>query len=176
MSTFTPCIYVVASAAPPVLRIAEFIGELTKRQWQVCVIATPTAASWIDLSELTATTGCLTRAELRGPYERDSLPRADVVAAVPLTFNTLNKWAAGISDTFALGILNEMLGADAPIIAAPCIKPVLQQHPAYPASLHRLTEAGVTMLDPDEITTRADDGLATFQWSHILRAITTHQF
>jgi hypothetical protein len=35
-----------------------------------------------------------------------SVPEADAVLAAPLTFNTINKWAAGISDTLALGLLS----------------------------------------------------------------------
>jgi phosphopantothenoylcysteine decarboxylase len=164
------CVYVVASAAPPVLRISEFITELQKRQWQVCLIATPTAATWIDLDEISSATGCVTRAMPRGPRERDALPPADALVVAPLTFNTLNKWAAGISDTFALGILNELLGVGIPIIAAPCIKSTLRRHPAYSDSIHRLTECGVTVMDPELITTRDDDGLATFEWASILQA------
>ena len=51
------CVYVVASAAPPVLRIAEFVHELQRHQWQVCPITTPTAASWVDLGDVAAITG-----------------------------------------------------------------------------------------------------------------------
>jgi hypothetical protein len=35
------------------------------------------------------------------------LPPADAIAVAPATYNTINKWAAGISDTLALGILCE---------------------------------------------------------------------
>jgi len=163
--------YVVASAAPPVLRISEFVAELRKRQWQVCLIATPTAATWIDLDEISSATGCVTRATPRGPHEPDALPPADALVVAPLTFNTLNKWAAGISDTLALGILNELLGVDIPIIAAPSIKSALRQHPAYSDSTRRLTECGVTVMDPELITGRDDDGLATFEWARILQEI-----
>ncbi|MEU3622489.1 flavoprotein [Amycolatopsis coloradensis] len=83
----------------------------------------------------------------------------------------MNKWAAGISDTFALGVLNEMLGAEAPIVAAPCVKHVLRRHPAYADSVARLTKAGVKLLDPDTITTHAEDGLATFDWSYVISAL-----
>jgi phosphopantothenoylcysteine synthetase/decarboxylase len=167
------CAYVVASAAPPVLRISEFIAELQKRQWKVCLIATPTAATWIDLDEISSATGCVARATPRGPREREALPPADALVVAPLTFNTLNKWAAGISDTLALGILNELLGVDIPTIAAPCIKSALQQHPAYSDSTRRLTECGVTVMNPELITTRDDDGLATFEWARILQEINT---
>lgn len=140
--------------------------------WTVCVIATPTAASWIDLDALTAATGCVTRVHPRPPRQQEeSLPRAEAVLAAPMTFNSLNKWAAGISDTVALGVLNEMLGAGVPIIAAPCVKPVLRQHPAYADSVTRLANAGVVLLDPDAITMRTEDGLATFNWSRIIAAL-----
>jgi transcriptional regulator with XRE-family HTH domain len=37
------------------------------------------------------------------PDEPDELPAADAVVVAPATFNTVNKWAAGITDTFAAG-------------------------------------------------------------------------
>jgi phosphopantothenoylcysteine decarboxylase len=165
--------YVVASAAPPILRISEFIAELQKSQWQVCLIATPTAATWIDLDEISSATGCVTRVTPRGPRERDALPLADALVAAPMTFNTLNKWAAGISDTLALGVLNEMLGIDIPIAAAPCIKSALRRHPAYSDSTRRLSECGVSVMNPELITTRDEDGLATFEWPLVLKEIST---
>lgn len=165
-------LYLVASAAPPVLRLEEFIPALNAEGWAVCVIATPTAASWIDLDALAAATGCLTRVFPRPPRQQEeSLPRVEAVLAAPLTFNSINKWASGTSDTLALGVLNEMLGAGVPIIAAPCVKPVLRKHPAYTESIARLANTGVTLLDPDTITTRADDGLAAFDWPLILAAL-----
>jgi hypothetical protein len=122
-------VYLVVSAAPPVLRIEELVTALGAAGWSICVIATPTAASWIDLDALAARTGCLTAVHARSPRQQESLPRADAVAAAPITFNSINKWAAGTSDTFALSVLNEMLGTDVPIVAAPCVKAVLRTHP-----------------------------------------------
>ncbi|OXM44132.1 flavoprotein [Amycolatopsis alba] len=172
MTSARQCLYLVASAAPPVLRLKEFVPRLSADGWTVCVIATPTAASWIDLDALAAMTGCVTRVFPRPPRQGEkSLPRADAVLAAPLTFNSVNRWAAGISDTFALGVLNEMLGTDVPIVAAPCVKPALRRHPAYADSVTRLTEAGVTLLDPDTITTRVEDGLATFDWSYLISSL-----
>jgi phosphopantothenoylcysteine synthetase/decarboxylase len=165
------CVYVVASAAPPVIRISEFIAELQERQWKVCLIATPTAATWIDLDEISSATACVARAKPRGPREREVLPTADALVVAPLMFNTVNKWAAGISDTLALGILNELLGVDIPMIAAPRMKSALRRHPAYIDSTRRLTECGVTVMDPEFITTRDDDGLASFEWARILQEI-----
>jgi phosphopantothenoylcysteine synthetase/decarboxylase len=164
-------VYLVASAAPPVLSLEEFVTALTGEGWNVIVIATPTAAEWIDLDALAAATGCVMRVHARPPRQQDSLPQADVVVAAPMKFNSINKGAAGFSDTLALGVLNEILGTDVPILAVPCVNPVLRKHPAYDESVTRLTSTGVSMMDPDDVTTRADDGLATFSWSEILTAL-----
>ena len=163
MSDSRRSVYVVVSAAPPVLRISEFIIGLQSRRWQVSLIATPTAATWIDLGGIASATGCVTRVAPRSLYEPDTLPPADALVAAPLTFNTLNKWAAGISDTLALGILNELLGAGIRVIAAPCIKSTLRRH--------RLSKCGVTVMDPEVITNRDDEGLATFEWTRILQEV-----
>jgi phosphopantothenoylcysteine decarboxylase len=89
------------------------------------------------------------RVSPRLPHEQDPLPDADAVVAAPLTFNTINKWAAGISDTLALGLLNELMGSGLPIYMAPCVKSVLRNHPAYPVSIALLRKSGVTVLDQD---------------------------
>lgn len=171
MTTDHKTLYLIASAAPPVLRIEEFLALLSTDGWQVCVIATPTAASWIDLDALAQRTGCITRVHPRPSTQQDSLPRADAVVAAPITFNSINKWAAGISDTLALGILNELLSTDVPIIAAPCVKAALRKHPAYGESVTRLRHAGVVLLDPDTITRRGPDGLANFDWRQVNSAL-----
>jgi phosphopantothenoylcysteine synthetase/decarboxylase len=164
-------VYLVASTAPAVLGLEEFVTALISDGWNVIVIATPTAAEWIDLDALAAATGCVTRVHARPPRQQDSLPQADIVVAAPMTFNSINKWAAGFSDTLALGGLNEILGTDVPILAVPCVKPVLRKHPAYDESVTRLRRTGVSMMDPDAVTTRAADGLATFSWSEILTSL-----
>lgn len=171
MSSPSRCLYLVVSAAPPVLRIEEFVTALQAEGWTVAVIATPTAASWIDLHNIATATGCLTRVQPRPPREQESLPQADAVVAAPMTFNSINKWAAGISDTLALGVLNELVGAEIPILAVPCVKHVLRKHPAYHESITRLAGIGVSIIDPETVTVRASDGLATFEWRQIISAL-----
>lgn len=164
-------VYIVASAAPPVLHLGEFIDLALRDGWQPCVILTPTAATWVDTEELAALTGQPVRVYPRLPHEQDPLPKASAIVAAPLTFNTLNKWAQGISDTLALGILNEALGLDVPITAAPCIKSTLRKHPAYRRSITELHDAGVNILDPDTVTIRQDKGFVTIDWPQILRIL-----
>lgn len=162
------CVYVIASAAPPVVGLADLIGRLQGHGWAVGVVLTPSAATWINAEELAGSTGCVVRSAARLPSEDDPLPKANAVLAAPLTFNSLNKWAAGVADNVAVGILCELLGAGVPIVAAPCVKEVLRRHPAYGESIKRLSDAGVRFIDPDAVTYRADDGLAAFDWSRVL--------
>ncbi|MFN2494402.1 MAG: flavoprotein [Pseudonocardiaceae bacterium] len=99
------------------------------------------------------------------------MPRADAIAVAPATFNTINKWAAGISDTFALGILSEAIGLRLPIVVVPYAKPSLAAHPAFDVSLGKLTEWGVHVL-PNGVTRAADTPAPSFDWQPVVEAIT----
>lgn len=164
-------VYIVGTAAPPVCDFPRLFTLLHERGWVTCPILTPTAATWVDVSELAETAGFPVRVELRLPGEEEPLPQADAVLAAPLSFNTLNKWATGISDTLALGLLNELLGTEARIVAAPCVKSPLRTHPAYAASLKILSDADATFLDPDRTVVRPAEGLVTFDWTMLADAL-----
>lgn len=69
----------------------------------------------------------------------------------PATFNTINKWSSGISDNYALSVLNEAVGLDASIICAPYAKSTLAAHPAFSESLKRLADYGITILATESI-------------------------
>ena len=133
----------VACAAPPVLRIGELIELLQEDDWTVCLTATPTSAAWIDREALERQTGYPVRVEWRLPRDPEPHPPATAVAVVPATFNVINKWAQGVNDTLALGILNEALGADIPVYAFPNVKAQLAAHPSYDQHLRLLQGAGV---------------------------------
>jgi phosphopantothenoylcysteine synthetase/decarboxylase len=95
---------------------------------------------------LATITGFPVRHRWREPDEPESVPEANAIVVAPATFNTINKWVAGITDTIAAGTLCEYLGLDAPIVAAPNVNPPLARHPTFRASLRRLREWGVRVL------------------------------
>ncbi|MGI5232530.1 flavoprotein [Actinoallomurus sp. CA-142502] len=144
-------VYVVACAAPAALRIRTLIDKVHDRGFDACLICTPTAARWIeaDVEALAELTGYPVRSTYKLPTEPDVLPPADAMLVAPLTFNTLNKWAAGISDTLALGLINEAIGKRIPIITVPYINDALAAHPAVAPNIGSLRAAGVTVLDGD---------------------------
>lgn len=154
------------------LQLDQCIALLRERDWDSYVILSPTAATWVDVDHLAKVSEHPIRILPRTPSEPDPLPDPDAVLAAPLTFNSMCKWAAGISDTLALGILNESLGLPAPVKAAPCIKKALRAHPAYRPAAARLKEAGVSILDPDANVSRGLDGLAVLDWPSIVSSVT----
>ncbi|HEV7650561.1 MAG TPA: flavoprotein [Actinophytocola sp.] len=162
-------LYLVVCAAPPARAIGELIERLRARKWAVCVIATPRATGWIDRAAVTELTGRPVHDEYRSPGNPEPLPRADAIAVAPATFNTVNKWVAGISDTFALGLLNEAIGLRLPIVVAPYAKSSLAAHPAFGQSLRALSEWGVTVL-PNEVI-RVGAARDEFDWRPVIDAL-----
>jgi hypothetical protein len=164
-------LYLIGTAAPPVRQIDEACQVAIDHGWSPCVILSPEAATWVDVDRLAKITANPVRVNPRRPDVPDPLPPAAAVLAAPLTFNTINKWAAGISDTVALGLLNELLVDGPPIVAAPCVKPALCAHPAYGASVRVLTDAGVTFADEEAVTSRGSDGRPVFDWHCLLHTM-----
>jgi phosphopantothenoylcysteine decarboxylase len=103
-------LYTIVCAAPPATHIQDFIQLAQERNWSTYVIAIPYATRFLDIPLLTTLTGHPIKSDYRHPQEQDSLPKADAIVVVPATFNTINKWAAGITETLAIGILCEAMG------------------------------------------------------------------
>lgn len=144
-----PVLYLVVCGGQPADSLTDLVRALLGDGWDVCVITTPDGAKFIDVPLLAELTGHPVRDTYKRPDEPDVLPAADVYAVAPATFNTINKWAAGISDTLALGLLNEAIGLDVPIVAVPWANAALARHPAYGRSLGLLSDMGVRVIRGD---------------------------
>jgi phosphopantothenoylcysteine decarboxylase len=164
-------LYLVVSAAPPAQRIGELVSAIMDLGWTVCVIPTPRAAGWLDSAALAEQTGHPVRHEHRRSGDGRALPGASAVAVVPATFNTINKWSAGTSDNFALGILNEAVGLRLPVLVVPYAKPSLAAHPAFSDSLARLSRWGIRLL-PNEIIRGDHPSGIGFNWRPVITAMT----
>jgi phosphopantothenoylcysteine synthetase/decarboxylase len=164
-----PVLYVISGGGPPANRLAGFVRFAQGQGWDVCVIATPDGAKFLDASDLAALTGHPVRVHFKDPDEPDVLPPPDAMVLAPATFNTINKLAHGISDTLALGLVNEAIGLGLPIVAVPWPNAALARHPVFQRSVAVLREWGVTViLDPARLP-RASERPAVFPWE-ILRA------
>jgi hypothetical protein len=110
------------------------------------VIATPSALRFIDQPALEAQTGAPVRSEYKEPGSPDVLPPAAAIVVGGASFNTINKWAAGICDTLALGLLTEGIGLGLPLAALPFLNAAQAAHPAFGRSVKELREAGAKVL------------------------------
>jgi phosphopantothenoylcysteine synthetase/decarboxylase len=73
------------------------------------------------------------------------LPPADAVIVAPATYNTINKWAAGIADTYVLTQLAELTGLGLPIAVLPFVNTALAANRVFHWSVAELRAAGVTV-------------------------------
>ncbi len=142
-STDGNVLYLIVCAAPPARTVDEIIKQKQTEGWDVCLIATPTALQWIDAAALEDLTRHKVRSEFRHPDADGFEPLGNAVLVAPATFNTINKWALGINDTLALGLLNEALGRNVPIEVRPCVNDTLGNHPAYQCAIETLSNQGV---------------------------------
>jgi Flavoprotein len=81
---------------------------------------------------------------LRAAEPRSEIPAAIIVA--PATYNTINKWAQGISDTYALGILAETTALAVPIVVLPFVNTALADRQPFRRSVEALRAEGVRIL------------------------------
>ena len=170
-------LYLVACGAPPARDVGTLATMAIGAGWDVCVVATPPALKFFDAPEMAELTGHPVRSEYKHPDEPDVLPPPQAMVVAPATFNTVNKWAAGHSDTLALGLLNEAVGLGIPMAAVPTPNAALARHPAFPASIRTLRECGVRVIyDPDEhpLPVPYSDGpssAALFPWSALVDVV-----
>ncbi|GGW28819.1 flavoprotein [Streptomyces xantholiticus] len=160
-----PFLYVVVCASQIAGDVGELITAAQEQSWDVGVVATPQGLRFIDAEAIETRTGYPIRSAWRAPGDPRPLPPADAIAVAPATFNTINKWAAGISDTLALGILCEAYGCGIPTIALPCLSAAQAAHPAYPRSLERLREMGVLI---GSYRPEGGGGTDRFRWQEAL--------
>ena len=127
-----PVLYVIACGGRPAADLPGFITWAQARGWDTCVIGTPAGMKFLDAPRLAELTGHPVRDDYKRPEDPDVLPfPPEGFVVAPATFNTINKWAAGISDTLALGLLNEGLASGARMLAVPNPNTTLAKHPAF---------------------------------------------
>jgi phosphopantothenoylcysteine synthetase/decarboxylase len=143
-------LYLVLSGAPAPEGIPALIAMCQAAGWEVVAFSTPSGLRFTDPNEVEQLTGHPVRSEYRMPGTSAPTPAADAVLACPLTFTSTNKFAAGIADNFAIGLLCEMIGYGVPVVVVPHCKPQLASHTAFPASVETLRGMGMQVLfNPD---------------------------
>ncbi|MEA2534968.1 MAG: hypothetical protein QOJ93_2779 [Actinomycetota bacterium] len=140
-------VYLIVCGAGPAADVPTFLNLANQAGWTVCVTATPQGAELLDVARVSD----LVEYPVRLDYEKPSppWPPADLVLVAPATINTVNKFAAGIADSVALGLLTEFFGLDLPVVIAPNVNPALARHPRFRDNIDELRAWGVHVLfDP----------------------------
>ncbi|MEV6928058.1 flavoprotein [Dactylosporangium sp. NPDC051485] len=173
-----PVLYALVCGSPATQSVGKLVSLAKERGWDVCVVATPDALKWLDIPTLVKQTGHPVRHRYKYPGEPDVLPSADAMIIAPATVNTVNKWAAGIADTLALGLLVEGLGLGLPIVAVPYTNRAMAAHPAFGESIEKLRGWGVTVLYGDDVLELHPPGVgetrSEFPWHLPLDVLDQH--
>ncbi|HTJ68783.1 MAG TPA: flavoprotein [Actinospica sp.] len=169
-------LYVIVCGAGTAGDVGGLVGAAIEQGWDPYVVPTPSGADFIDAAELEKLTGHPIRSRYRKPGEASKLPHADAVIVAPATYNTINKWAFGASDTFALGLLAEMTGLGVPTAVLPFVNTALAANNVYNESLHRLEACGVTVLTDNvgnapHAPGTGDRARSQFPWAAALDAV-----
>lgn len=168
-------LYIVVCGAGPAAQVGELATSAQRAGWDVHLIATPAALAFIDTVALAATTGHPVRTGHRTDRTgQPRLPRADAIIVAPASYNTINKWATGIADTYHLDILAEAPAFDIPIVVLPFVNTALATRPPFLTSVQRLRDQGIhILLGPDGFVPHPP-GTGTgraFPWNAALNAI-----
>lgn len=152
-------LYWIVCGASAAYRAGEIALALSGVAERVLVLQTPGSRQVISPRELARACERAPGLQLVDDYfDRALTPqpaRAPVLIA-PCTFNTLNKFAAGIADSLALSIAAEMLGRGQRVTVAASMNDGLWSHPRARQSVGALRAWGVTVIEP-----RSEAGVLT---------------
>jgi phosphopantothenoylcysteine decarboxylase len=170
-------LYILVCGSPMARDVGILVDLAHADGWEVCVITTPDGRKFVDVAALQAQTGHPVRTYYKSPGDPDVLPPADAMIVAPATVNTVNKWAAGITDTLVLGLLVEGYGYGIPTAVVPYTNKVMALHPALHESLAKLRDWGVQVLYGDEVCRlgapgQTDRFRGQFPWRRALQAVT----
>jgi phosphopantothenoylcysteine synthetase/decarboxylase len=136
---------VIVCGAGPASDVGKLITLAQERGWTVQVVATPAGLDFLDVPAIERQTGRPVRSQYRKPGESRS-EQSEVIVVAPATYNTINKWAQGISDTYALGILAEATGMQVPTVVLPFVNSALASRVPFRRSVDELRREGIRIL------------------------------
>lgn len=168
-------LYVLVCASGAAGEVGRLVALAQDDGWTVQVVATPSALPFIDPVALEEQTGRPVRSRYRAPTDPRP-PRPDAVILAPATYNTINKFALGIADTYVLGLLAESPGLGIPVVVLPYVNRALAVREPFLRSVAQLRSEGVTVLfgpgqwEPHD-TADGAEALAAFPWHLAVEAL-----
>ncbi|MEV0349423.1 flavoprotein [Nonomuraea sp. NPDC050680] len=171
-------LYIIVCAAGAAADVGRLVTYAQDEGWTVQIVATPSALDFIDVHELEQQTGRPVRSQYRKPHEPRP-PRADAIIVAPATYNTINKFAQGIADTYALGLLAEAPGLGIPVVVLPFVNSALASRAPFLRSVESLRAEGIAvLLGPGQFEPLPSgiggEKLDTYPWALALKEIRRH--
>ncbi|GGQ79460.1 flavoprotein [Couchioplanes caeruleus subsp. azureus] len=126
------------------VEVGEVAEEAVARGWTVDVTATASALDIADVAALARISGRPVRTTYGyAPDGTRVSPVADALLVVPATFNTINKLALGIADTYPLSSVAEVIGRGVPTVVVPAVNSALASRAPYRRAVRSLRAEGV---------------------------------
>jgi len=130
-------------------KAATLVSSLVRLGAHVDVILTASAARFVTPATFAALTPGAVHADLftdRGLPHVELAERADLIVVAPATAHTLARLAHGLADDL---LALTILGARAPVLAAPAMEAGMWRHPATRRNVELLRADGVYFAGPD---------------------------
>jgi phosphopantothenoylcysteine synthetase/decarboxylase len=139
---------VVVCGAGPAGNVGQLVSLAHTDLWTVQAAATPSALAFIDIDEVGKLTGFPVRSNFQPPTAqgRREIPDVDALIVAPATYNTVNKLAAGVADTYALTSIAELIGRRVPTVIVPFVNSALAGRAPFGRSVAALRGEGVRVL------------------------------
>lgn len=132
-------------------KAAELASHLCQRGASVEVVMTPAACRFVTPLTFRELTGNPVAVDLFAPPARFEVQhvglaeRADAVAVVPATANTIAKVALGLADNLLTSVI---LATRKPVLMAPAMNTGMYENPATQANLEVLRRRGIVLVGP----------------------------
>lgn len=135
---------IVVCGAGPASDVGRLISAAQAEAWTTSVVATKAALGFFDARQIQDLTGFEVRFEYRSSGRQGrTVPQVDALIVAPATFNTVNKLALGIADTYALTVSAELVGRGVPTVVVPFVNSALAGRAPFARSVSALRDEGV---------------------------------
>jgi len=138
---------IIVCGAGPAADVHLLIEAAHAQSWTAAVTATSSALPFTDAPTIEELTGDPVRTSYQTPPAgRRALPSVDAVIIAPATYNTINKLALGIADTYPLTSAAELIGRGIPTVIVPFVNAALAARAPFRRALADLRGEGVRVL------------------------------
>lgn len=135
---------VVVCGAGPASDVGKLISAALADGWTVAVTATKAALEFIDKTEIEQATGHLVRTDYQKPGTIGRTVRSvDALIVAPATYNTVNKLALGIADSYPSISIAELIGRNVPTVIVPFVNSALAERKPFRRSVAALRSEGI---------------------------------